>query len=100
VWRRERLVVELDGRAFHDTAAAFERDRVRDRSLIAQGWRVIRVTWRQLVRSPERLARDLWLALSARPPHELHVDHAIRDKRDARREWPGAGAARSTLTTA
>jgi very-short-patch-repair endonuclease len=59
VWRPQRLVVELDGRATHDTAAAFERDRARDRALAAAGWRTVRVTWRQLRREPESLAGDL-----------------------------------------
>lgn len=64
VWRRNRLVVELDGHAFHSTAAAFERDRARDRALNAEGWRVVRVTWRQLHDEPEALAVDLRLLLS------------------------------------
>ena len=37
VWRRSRLIAELDGRAVHGTAAAFERDRARDRALSADG---------------------------------------------------------------
>jgi very-short-patch-repair endonuclease len=48
LWVEQRLIVELDGRAAHDTARAFERDRERDRLLLADGWRVIRLTWRQL----------------------------------------------------
>ena len=59
VWRAQRLVVELDGRTFHDTAATFEHDRARDRVLAAAGWRVIRVTWRQLHDEPAALAADL-----------------------------------------
>jgi very-short-patch-repair endonuclease len=59
VWRRHRLIVELDGRAFHTTAAAFERDRARDRRLQAAGWTVVRVTWRQLRVELERLIADL-----------------------------------------
>ncbi len=43
VWRASRLIAELDGRAVHDTAAAFERDRARDRVLNAAGWRVVRI---------------------------------------------------------
>jgi hypothetical protein len=59
LWRPQRLVVELDGRAWHDTALAFERDRVRDRRLAAVGWRVIRVTWGQLRDEPRAIAADL-----------------------------------------
>jgi very-short-patch-repair endonuclease len=59
VWRAERVVAELDGRDTHDTAAAFERDRARDRALAAAGWRTVRVTWHQLRREPESLAADL-----------------------------------------
>lgn len=46
VWRTAKLVVEVDGHAFHAHRAAFERDRERDQALVAAGYRVIRVTWR------------------------------------------------------
>jgi very-short-patch-repair endonuclease len=59
VWRAERLIVELDGHATHGTAAAYERDRARDRTLNAAGWRVVRVTWRQTHDEPNALAADL-----------------------------------------
>jgi very-short-patch-repair endonuclease len=59
LWREERLIVELDGRAAHETRSAFEIDRDRDRRLQAKGWRVVRVTWRQLHDEPERIAADL-----------------------------------------
>jgi hypothetical protein len=59
VWRAQRVVVELDGRAAHFTKAAFERDRARDRVLTAHGWRVVRVTWAQLQHEPEAVAADL-----------------------------------------
>lgn len=52
VWRTERLVVEIDGRAFHASPAAFERDRLRDAALAAAGYRVVRVTWRQMETEP------------------------------------------------
>jgi len=35
---------------------AFERDRARDRAMHADGWRVVRITWRQLGDEPERIA--------------------------------------------
>ena len=63
VWRRQRLIVELDGRAFHATAAAFERDRARDRRLQAAGWTVVRVTWRQVRDDPATVIADLRLLL-------------------------------------
>jgi predicted transcriptional regulator of viral defense system len=59
VWRRWKLIVELDGHASHGTASAFERDRARDRVLHAVGWRVLRITWRQLNDEAERIAADL-----------------------------------------
>jgi Protein of unknown function (DUF559) len=66
LWRRERLVVELDGRAFHHIYDAFERDRTRDRALNAAGLRVVRVTWRQLDHEPSALAADLHTLLRPR----------------------------------
>lgn len=59
LWERERLALELDGRAVHGTRAAFESDRERDRILVTEGWRVARVTWRQLRDAPEVVAADL-----------------------------------------
>ena len=63
VWPAARLIVEVDGFAFHSTRQAFERDRLWDAELQAAGYRVIRVTWRQVAETPEaviaRLARAL-----------------------------------------
>jgi len=58
-WPAHRLIVELDGYATHGTRAAFERDRLRDRRLQAEGWRVVRITWRQLHEGPSQLAAEL-----------------------------------------
>jgi very-short-patch-repair endonuclease len=66
VWPQARLIVELDGYAYHRTQAAFERDRARDRAAVAAGWRVVRITWRQLADDPAALIRDLGRALSLR----------------------------------
>lgn len=65
-----RLVVELDGAAAHHTAAAFERDRARDRALQAAGWRVVRITWRQLHEAPDQIARELRALLRAGRPSD------------------------------
>ena len=51
-WPRHRLVVEVDGYAYHGNRAAFERDRRKDAALIAAGYRVVRVTWRQIADEP------------------------------------------------
>ncbi|HWB70407.1 MAG TPA: DUF559 domain-containing protein, partial [Solirubrobacterales bacterium] len=59
LWAEERLVVELDGWAVHGTKRAFEADRERDRLLVAEGWRTMHLTWRQLHEEPEGIARDL-----------------------------------------
>ena len=59
VWPAHRLVVELDGYATHATRRAFERDRARDRDLQAAGWRVLRITWRQLDAETKTIARQL-----------------------------------------
>ena len=63
VWPEQRLIVELDGHASHSPTHAFEVDRARDRRLEAAGWRVIRVTWRQLEQEPELVEADLWRLL-------------------------------------
>lgn len=69
VWEAERLVVEVDGYATHGDRAAFERDRRRDQVLVAAGYRVIRITWRQLTEEPyaviARLAQALVLVRAA-----------------------------------
>jgi hypothetical protein len=65
VWRAQKVVVEADGHRFHSTRRAFEDDRRRDQRLIAAGWRVIRVTYRQLEDESERIAAVL-LALLTR----------------------------------
>jgi very-short-patch-repair endonuclease len=66
LWPRERLVVEVDGFAFHSTRQAFERDRARDAALQLAGHRVIRITWRQLVRERFAVVATLSAALQPR----------------------------------
>jgi very-short-patch-repair endonuclease len=63
MWRESRLIVELDGREVHGTARAFETDRERDRLLLADGWRVMRLTWRHVRGDGVAIAEDLRLAL-------------------------------------
>jgi hypothetical protein len=63
-WRAERLVVETDGGRYHRTRRAFESDRRRDQRLTLAGWRVLRVTWRQLREEPQRIAGLIARALT------------------------------------
>jgi very-short-patch-repair endonuclease len=65
LWREERFVVEVDGYAYHSTRRAFERDRRRDAELHANGFDVVRVTWRQIVDEPEALVARLAQRLSS-----------------------------------
>ncbi len=65
LWRDQRLIVETDGHRTHGTRQAFERDRRRDQRLTLAGWRVIRVTWRQLTREPDQVAAMLVALLLA-----------------------------------
>jgi hypothetical protein len=55
-----RLVLEVDGRAFHD-GDRFVNDRRRQNDLVADGWTVLRFTWDDLVQQPERV-RELIVA--------------------------------------
>jgi very-short-patch-repair endonuclease len=66
LWEQERVAVELDSRGVHGTRKRFETDRQRDRILVAEGWKTMRITWRQLREEPDAIAADLRLAL--RPP--------------------------------
>lgn len=59
LWVEQRLIVELDGRESHGTDLAFEKDRERDRLLLVEGWRVTRVTWRQLRDDAPAVIADL-----------------------------------------
>jgi very-short-patch-repair endonuclease len=63
-WPEQRLVVEVNGYAYHSRPADFERDRRREQDLAAAGMRVSRVTWRQLVERPEAVVARLAGALA------------------------------------
>ena len=63
LWREQRLIVEVDGWDGHSTRAAFEADRRRDAELQSRGYRVLRVTWRQLTEEPEAVIASLSAAL-------------------------------------
>jgi very-short-patch-repair endonuclease len=59
MWPERRLLAELDGGAVHRTKHGFESDRQRDRLLLVDGWRSMRITWRQLRVERAQIAADL-----------------------------------------
>lgn len=75
----DRLVLELDGRAWH---ADFDRDRARDRALIALGYVVLRVSYSQLIDDWPLVEQQI-LALVRRREHlwrgpHRALGHAVR----------------------
>ncbi len=62
-WPAQRLIVELDGYAFHRTRKSFEQDRVRDATLQLAGQRVLRITHRRVVYDAEAVVATLERAL-------------------------------------
>jgi len=59
----ERLVVQLDGFAFHRTRRDRERDALSDADLELAGYRVMRLTWDDVTVNGDRTLRRLRLAL-------------------------------------
>ncbi len=65
-WPAAALVVEVDGRASHDTHRGFQDDRDRDSMLGAAGFQTLRFTWWDLTRRPQVVADRVRRALSPR----------------------------------
>jgi len=61
-----QLVIEFDGRRWHESGRAFEHDRLRDQLAMSRGWIVIRITWRQLHDDPLGVANRLRATMAAR----------------------------------
>jgi very-short-patch-repair endonuclease len=59
IWREQKVIVETDSWQHHSDRAAFESDRARDARLQSLGFRVVRFTWRQVLDTPETVARPL-----------------------------------------
>ena len=62
-----RLAIEWDSRRWHMQASAFDRDRVRDREAIVNGWRVLRFTWADVTERPEEVVATVRRALQLVP---------------------------------
>ena len=78
-FERQRLVCEVDGREFHDTADAFETDRERQNVIVLAGWTVLRFTWRMLTEQPDHV---VWMTRQALAMSEGKAPLASRTRRD------------------
>jgi very-short-patch-repair endonuclease len=58
-WPDRRLVVEVDGYAWHNSRRAFEADRHKGVHLTLAGYRVIHITYRRIVHDAARLITQL-----------------------------------------
>lgn len=63
VFARQRVIIEVDGRSFHSSAAAFERDRRWQNRLVLAGWTVLRFTWDRLVTDRDGVVAEIRQAL-------------------------------------
>lgn len=64
VWRTERVVVELDSRAFHGHDRAFEADREKNNRLILRRWTPLRFTYPRITREPLAVVAEVVAALN------------------------------------
>lgn len=64
-WEREGVIVETDGVRFHSTAAKRQRDARKDAFFLAAGYRVVRLTWADVVQRPAETAARVRAALAA-----------------------------------
>ncbi|MGI8863049.1 MAG: DUF559 domain-containing protein [Solirubrobacteraceae bacterium] len=64
LWPAHGVIVEVDGYQFHGHRAAFEKDHRKQTVLAAAGYRVIRVTWRQLEQEPMAVIAAIAQALA------------------------------------
>jgi very-short-patch-repair endonuclease len=61
-----RVVVEVDGWAWHVDIERFQRDRRRQNRLVADGWRVLRYTWHDLQERPAEIVAEIRAELVGR----------------------------------
>jgi very-short-patch-repair endonuclease len=59
LFRDKRVIVEVDGGAFHDGLVDRQHDEQRDVRLLAAGWSVLRFRWRDVVDHPHDVARSI-----------------------------------------
>jgi very-short-patch-repair endonuclease len=62
----EKLILEADGRSWHDRQRAFRKDRLRDNEAARVGWQTLRFPWEEVVGDPEEVAATVADVLSQR----------------------------------
>jgi very-short-patch-repair endonuclease len=55
IFRNLKLIIEIDGRLYHNGVETFESDRWRQNLLILDGWCVLRFTWSMIEERPEEI---------------------------------------------
>ncbi len=64
-WPEQRLLVEVDGFAFHADRSRYRSDRRRTNALVLAGWRVLRFSWEDVVHRPDVVVAQVRAALHA-----------------------------------
>ena len=67
VYRNAKILIEVDSRLHHTALGDYERDRIRDNRLVADGWRVLRFTSEQITHHPGEVTRTVRRALRGAP---------------------------------
>jgi len=98
VFLRERVIVEIDGWAWHHTPDRFNADRFKQNALTNGGWRVLRFTWLDLTQRPGYACGKCAAPWIVRPELPLvagerlacrWVPHKITGTGPARALWTG-----------
>lgn len=66
LWRRHKLIVEVDGGAKYTDPKRARAQLWRDKALRAAGYEVIHFSWAEITTQPERVVAAVWAALHAR----------------------------------
>lgn len=81
ILRDARLIIELDGHAYHSTPEKLEKDAIRQRYLTRAGYTIIRFTGREINRSAEACVDELRVIYKERMQREpakyraLYIDY-------------------------
>jgi very-short-patch-repair endonuclease len=62
--------IELDGGRFHSSRESQERDREKSNNLVAAGWRVLRFTWDDVTKRPNRVVALMRTSVAVIRPQE------------------------------